>query len=581
MSTLIDGAAASTRYIPSFEERTCRSCGCTEHNCKTCIERTGSPCSWVEADLCSACEEITMALRHYNIDYDGMTNYDLRLSITAFLNKIIPATKTVKEFKTKLPKYFGEQLGAVLKLTSFIRVLLQEYRQHLKTEADLDQLTGMVDKKRIEQVFVENAQTAAEDQALADEEDTPHFNCIFPGADEIFQRVKLFTYDAIAVSSLINKLPHSPYTPLFLVALTGVWQHNDKREEITLEEAVRRIVDSAEFVALLRMGLKHLDSHEVKAAGLSHGRQDGPYTFRGNKDKALGGRGMHLETAAAAMQLVKYWQDNAAKHKRHHPGGLLTDAQYMEIRRIGISDNMDTPGFISQWPGGQDALDQAGITGYEMEPLLTLLNTRFVIDEKYTYPMIGNWLHKLQNDNLEPKDVIDSDYFIAILRHSQKTLDRNELAAFELTEKQQEQLTDADFKLDGYKAQMVRLDNLVTLWRSLLARVERTGKKKQAKDRSEAPPSTFTATQKAAWSYYGIGQDLKDVIAIHNKVLKILDEPGIAKTEMNKMRSLINKAKSYSSLQGSINCDVNFYELVRSKEFVDIMEFAFINRKDK
>jgi ParB/RepB/Spo0J family partition protein len=36
-------------------KRTCRVCGCTEDNCQGCIERTGAPCTWIEADLCSAC----------------------------------------------------------------------------------------------------------------------------------------------------------------------------------------------------------------------------------------------------------------------------------------------------------------------------------------------------------------------------------------------------------------------------------------------------------------------------------------------------------------------------------------------
>lgn len=35
--------------------RTCRVCGCTDHHCSGCIERTGQPCRWVAADLCSAC----------------------------------------------------------------------------------------------------------------------------------------------------------------------------------------------------------------------------------------------------------------------------------------------------------------------------------------------------------------------------------------------------------------------------------------------------------------------------------------------------------------------------------------------
>lgn len=35
--------------------RTCRVCGCTDDDCSQCVERTGMPCSWVEDDLCSAC----------------------------------------------------------------------------------------------------------------------------------------------------------------------------------------------------------------------------------------------------------------------------------------------------------------------------------------------------------------------------------------------------------------------------------------------------------------------------------------------------------------------------------------------
>lgn len=35
--------------------RTCRSCGCTDADCLPCIQRTGVPCYWIDADLCSAC----------------------------------------------------------------------------------------------------------------------------------------------------------------------------------------------------------------------------------------------------------------------------------------------------------------------------------------------------------------------------------------------------------------------------------------------------------------------------------------------------------------------------------------------
>lgn len=35
--------------------RRCRVCGCTDADCRQCIEKTGEPCHWIEPDLCSAC----------------------------------------------------------------------------------------------------------------------------------------------------------------------------------------------------------------------------------------------------------------------------------------------------------------------------------------------------------------------------------------------------------------------------------------------------------------------------------------------------------------------------------------------
>lgn len=40
-----------------FERRICMNCGCTDHNCRACIEKTGQPCGWIAPDLCSACKD--------------------------------------------------------------------------------------------------------------------------------------------------------------------------------------------------------------------------------------------------------------------------------------------------------------------------------------------------------------------------------------------------------------------------------------------------------------------------------------------------------------------------------------------
>ena len=33
----------------------CKTCGCTDEDCRQCIEKTGEACHWVTEDLCSAC----------------------------------------------------------------------------------------------------------------------------------------------------------------------------------------------------------------------------------------------------------------------------------------------------------------------------------------------------------------------------------------------------------------------------------------------------------------------------------------------------------------------------------------------
>lgn len=41
-------------------EQTCRVCGCTNYDCRQCIEKIGEACWWIEPDLCSACASKTI-----------------------------------------------------------------------------------------------------------------------------------------------------------------------------------------------------------------------------------------------------------------------------------------------------------------------------------------------------------------------------------------------------------------------------------------------------------------------------------------------------------------------------------------
>jgi len=72
--------SADSKQPAEQKVRSCRVCGCTDNNCSQCIEKTGSPCHWVETDLCSACvepkksEEILQDLVNLNKEITKETN---------------------------------------------------------------------------------------------------------------------------------------------------------------------------------------------------------------------------------------------------------------------------------------------------------------------------------------------------------------------------------------------------------------------------------------------------------------------------------------------------------------------------
>jgi len=52
---LVSEKAEAMRIAMHGTVRNCRVCGCTDEDCRQCVEKTGMPCFWVEDDLCSAC----------------------------------------------------------------------------------------------------------------------------------------------------------------------------------------------------------------------------------------------------------------------------------------------------------------------------------------------------------------------------------------------------------------------------------------------------------------------------------------------------------------------------------------------
>jgi hypothetical protein len=60
LSAELDDEAKTDRKFPPdgsspASKLKCRECGCTDTDCRECIQKIGMPCKWVEDDLCSAC----------------------------------------------------------------------------------------------------------------------------------------------------------------------------------------------------------------------------------------------------------------------------------------------------------------------------------------------------------------------------------------------------------------------------------------------------------------------------------------------------------------------------------------------
>lgn len=60
VEAILSGRKTQTRRIVKQKPGVCMFCGCTDNNCRTCIERTGEPCYWTDPEktICSACDEL-------------------------------------------------------------------------------------------------------------------------------------------------------------------------------------------------------------------------------------------------------------------------------------------------------------------------------------------------------------------------------------------------------------------------------------------------------------------------------------------------------------------------------------------
>lgn len=88
-----------------MQDRKCRVCGCTQEDCRQCIEKTGTPCHWVEDNLCSAC---VMETQHEPVRY---SESDLQSFKAILLDKKDAAEKELLYLRSRINEPLNPDTG--------------------------------------------------------------------------------------------------------------------------------------------------------------------------------------------------------------------------------------------------------------------------------------------------------------------------------------------------------------------------------------------------------------------------------------------------------------------------------------
>lgn len=136
--------------------RTCRVCGCTAADCSQCIKKTGSPCHWIEQDLCSACVDDPRA-------HQSTLNLNNEMQFFEQLNETLKGAKKITIVASKT----GEQIS-VMVLPEFASEGVQEKTRPLMlagTAAELDEGFFNEVRKPVEAVMAAGLRSNADEVA--------------------------------------------------------------------------------------------------------------------------------------------------------------------------------------------------------------------------------------------------------------------------------------------------------------------------------------------------------------------------------------------------------------------------------
>jgi DnaK suppressor protein len=102
--------------------RKCRVCGCTEYDCRQCIEKTGEACHWVEQDLCSACQEPTAIPMDEEVATDVIPGDDPEIKVTDTRASTLPSEQSTQTPKEIIMDFF-KQLAATGTVDLTMRIM--------------------------------------------------------------------------------------------------------------------------------------------------------------------------------------------------------------------------------------------------------------------------------------------------------------------------------------------------------------------------------------------------------------------------------------------------------------------------
>ena len=96
--------------------QSCRVCGCTDFDCSKCIEKTGEPCYWVDANLCSACEgetrNIAVACHFHFLEHDKKFVLKFETTVVVGTEHIVLKKQCRKSLKAK--NWVGAKIDEVM-----------------------------------------------------------------------------------------------------------------------------------------------------------------------------------------------------------------------------------------------------------------------------------------------------------------------------------------------------------------------------------------------------------------------------------------------------------------------------------